>query len=300
MLAAIDESTDISIPGPVPACLSRWRGNLQGTVSLWEIVNQIAAHNLVHTGRVLQAMVNSADAANINPSIALRQPEVNDLLKHLRQLHDDCKSLSMNVTSDLVAWVIGDYTHVIHNWGQAQSTVSFVAAAYQQELAREFFMHIDNEKARYMRSFDQSLTNPAYGLEALAAFKGSVRDMTLAGNCFACGFNDACVFHLMRVLEKGLGALAAIFSEAFTYENWHNVIERLESKIRKIDSAFGADWRVKQQFYSESATEFMFFKDAWRNHVMHGRDEYDPDRAKNIFDHVCAFMRRLAAGGLKE
>jgi hypothetical protein len=127
-----------------------------------------------------------------------------------------------------------------------------------------------------------------------------VRDMTIAGNCHACGFNDACVFHLMRVLEKGLAALAAVFSESFTYENWHNIIERIESKIRKIDPNFGPDWKVKQQFYSEAACEFMFFKDAWRNHVMHGREEYDDERTENIYSHIGAFMKHLAVGGLRE
>jgi len=104
----------------------------------------------------------------------------------------------------------------------------------------------------------------------------------------------------MRVLERGLGAMAKLFSEPFTYENWHNVIERLESKIRKLDSTIGPDWKAKQKFYAEAACEFMFFKDAWRNHVIHGRDQYDDQRTQNIYSHTCAFMRHLALGGLTE
>jgi len=78
------------------------------------------------------------------------------------------------------------------------------------------------------------------------------------------------------------------------------VIERIESKIRKMDPSWGDDWKEKQKLYSEIACEFMFFKDAWRNHVMHGRSEYDEERAQNIYNHVGAFMKHLALVGLKE
>jgi hypothetical protein len=44
----------------------------------------------------------------------------------------------------------------------------------------------------------------------------------------------------------------------------------------------------------------MFFKDAWRNHIMHVRDVYDAGRATSIWQHVQEFMNKLAAIGLKE
>jgi hypothetical protein len=48
--------------------------------------------------------------------------------------------------------------------------------------------------------------------------------------------NTACVFHCMRVAEKGLIALAKAlnvpFKIPFEYENWHNIIEPIEKEIR--------------------------------------------------------------------
>jgi hypothetical protein len=278
-----------------PVCL--WRENSNRLASLWDIVKRIAAHNLVQNGRNLQAL---AMAVAADPQSTLTHDDVQLFLTHFRQMQHDCDSLGFVATGDLLKWVIEDFSSNAHSYDQARSTIQNVSAVYQQELSREFFCYIEADKRKYLRSFEESITNPVYGLDTLSAFKSSSRDMALAGNCHGCGFNDACVFHLMRVLEKGLASLAAVFSESFTYENWHNVIERVESKIRKIDSTFGTDWKVKQKFYAEAACEFMFFKDAWRNHVMHGRDEYDDERAENIYSHVCAFMKHLAAGGLKE
>jgi len=161
-------------------------------------------------------------------------------------------------------------------------------------------MGIEPEKAKYLLSGEAAVLNPPFGKETMLAFRSAFRDTLLAGNCFAYGMNDACVFHLMRVLEKGLACLADVFGEPFKFENWHNVIERLESKIRKLDPSHGPDWREKQKFYSETACQFMFFKDAWRNHVMHGRGTYEPDQAQSIYIHVGDFMKCLAAGGIKE
>ncbi len=105
----------------------------------------------------------------------------------------------------------------------------------------------------------------------------------------------------MRILERRLGSLATKFSVDFSHTNWHNVIEEVEKKIRKMDSSFGADWKEQQKFCSQAATHFMFLKEGWRNHVMHVRDvPYDEGRALSVFGHVREFMQALADGGLAE
>ena len=55
----------------------------------------------------------------------------------------------------------------------------------------------------------------------------------------------------------------------------------------------GAGW-AGQQFYSEATQDFRFFKDAWRNHVMHVRLPVDEEKAKVIGDSVRHFMSHLA------
>ena len=61
-----------------------------------------------------------------------------------------------------------------------------------------------------------------------------------SGNCFALGRYTACVFHLMRALEKGLKALADDLEVDFPpqmpieYEVWQTIIERIEKKIDEL------------------------------------------------------------------
>jgi hypothetical protein len=43
-----------------------------------------------------------------------------------------------------------------------------------------------------------------------------------------------------------------------------------------------------------AAAEFRYFKDAWRNHVMHDRnDSYDEPEALRVLEHVTRFMTLL-------
>ncbi len=296
-MSVITVEDKISVGGKCVS-LPPWEENSNRLMSLWDML-RIAAHNLVQTGRILQALQMDATSIAV-PQKTLEGAALGDFLEALRNLKDNCDQLSLSSTGDLVGWAINQHSSSPHTHGQMRSTVEHLSAAYQQELSRHFFAYIKPDKAKYMRSVDASIANPAYGVVALNAFPHSFRDMGLAGNCYACGFNDACVFHLMRVLEHGLSGVATVFSEPFAHENWHNIIERLESKIRKIDKGLGPDWKEQQQFYSEVACEFMFFKDAWRNHVMHGRDEYDDERTENIYNHVCQFMRHLAEGFRKQ
>lgn len=102
----------------------------------------------------------------------------------------------------------------------------------------------------------------------------------------------------MRVLERGLNALAAELGVKFENRNWHNVITDVETAIRDIQKSGGnssrQNWKEDLHFYSEAATNFHYFKDAWRNYTTHVHDTYSTERAKTIFDHVRGFMQHLA------
>lgn len=76
----------------------------------------------------------------------------------------------------------------------------------------------------------------AFGPRVGAQFGTCGNDIWMAGNCFALELYPACVFHLMRVLERALGVMAMKFAVPFEHTNWHAIIEQLESKVRKINS----------------------------------------------------------------
>lgn len=138
--------------------------------------------------------------------------------------------------------------------------------------------------------------NPkAFGEAVWTAFPHAEKDVREACNCYALDLGTACVFHLMRVLEKGLKVMADSLGIPSDHDCWGIILDRIEASIAKLKDERGTKERLAdQQFYSEAAIEFRYFKDAWRNHVMHSSMHYEPEQALEILEHVRAFMQSLA------
>jgi hypothetical protein len=130
-----------------------------------------------------------------------------------------------------------------------------------------------------------------------AAFHGCEDDAKAAGRCLALSEWTACVFHSMRLVEHGLRKLATRFSVSFQTESWHKVIGGIEDGIDGLRNKPGLTTADREEItaLSEAATQFRYFKDAWRNHAFHARVSYDERDARSVYGHVRAFMETLAS-----
>lgn len=161
-----------------------------------------------------------------------------------------------------------------------------------KELSIARFIHVPQDKVTF---YD----NHQLFQYVVAKFPSAALDIREAGTCFALARPTACVFHLMRVLEKGLhafaGSLGVSFPAAIELENWAKIIDKIEGEIRKLQNQPKSNQKSADlQFSSEAATEFRYFKDAWRNHVAHSRTAYTDPEAQKIMQHVAEFMQHLA------
>ncbi|SFJ08190.1 hypothetical protein SAMN05216304_104359 [Bosea sp. OK403] len=133
--------------------------------------------------------------------------------------------------------------------------------------------------------------------DTVSKFPSTKKDVYCAVDLWALGHNTASVFHLMRVLEYGLRAMANDVNANFEYENWQNIIEKIESNI-KIETKQlpkGSARSERLKFLSEAAKELVYFKDGWRNFVSHNRVEYSEEQAFIALNHVRYFMTTLAS-----
>ncbi|MDP1555193.1 MAG: hypothetical protein Q8L84_07020 [Hyphomonas sp.] len=130
----------------------------------------------------------------------------------------------------------------------------------------------------------------------LASFPSVRADVFAAVDCWALGHGTASVFQCMRVLEHGLAALAEDVGEGMDVDTWHVILDRIEARIRMERSApRGLEKTERLQFLSEAASAFRYFKDAWRNHVAHGRAVYDEHQARSVLEHTRGFMNLLSS-----
>lgn len=165
--------------------------------------------------------------------------------------------------------------------------------SFGNELRSELFVRVPRE-------MEPSFQNDAlFGSDVADAFPSSAEDIQHAGTCFALGLNDASVFHSMRVLERGLSAIAGKLDVGSERKNWANVIDQIEAALKKQGTGPGVDVE-ERKLLAQAAIHFRFVKDAWRNDVMHANEKYDTGKAQSVLANVREFIQALVAAGLTE
>ena len=119
--------------------------------------------------------------------------------------------------------------------------------------------------------------------------------------CYVVSENTACIFHLMRIAEIGLRALARerrvkIPKKPLDWTEWQEILTHLGKKVDEIaKKKRGPAKDAALMFYQGALGEFSAFKDTYRNMVMHVRKSYDEHEAASALLHVREFMGRLGA-----
>jgi hypothetical protein len=185
-------------------------------------------------------------------------------------------------TNDLdYSGICAELRHVINAIVLAIDSRTFL------EVASEFSGYIDNELS--------------FGQLVIDAFPDAKNDIRDAGNCLATECSTAAVFHLMRVAEHGLRALAhdrrivlpkAKPIDLATWEDLLKELEKAEDAIRNFPKTSARE--AQFEFFHGAMMELKRFKNKFRNRVMHARDSYDMNEAKSAFDHVKEFMHLLS------
>lgn len=171
-----------------------------------------------------------------------------------------------------------------------------LVADVQQELTRHLYFLVPENRKSWYREDDVALFGDRVG----DAFPESTPEVAEAGRCYALGRWTATVFHLMRALEIVLHKWALDMGvtqfSAIELENWKNIIDAADKKIRALEQQPKSPQKdAELQYYGETTAHFRSIKDAWRNHVSHSRTSYDDRQAQSIMRHVSEFMNLLAA-----
>ncbi len=208
----------------------------------------------------------------------------------LGQLMRECERLDLPMTQSQLKRIkesVDDGS--FGNFRTMRHQLEEVLNRLQDELSARVFYQIESEKSPYYESPEN-----LWGERVTKAFPTAAVELSEAAKCYGLGRYTACVFHLMRALEVGLSCMAKVFAVPSDHANWHNIIEQVEAKVRELPKIRPSQWKADQEFYSQAASHFMIFKDAWRNYTAHRRGIYDEKEARRIMDNVFGFMDQLA------
>lgn len=134
-------------------------------------------------------------------------------------------------------------------------------------------------------------------------FPSAKQDSEEAVYCYALERHTACVFHLMRVAEFGLRALARELKirlprkKPLEWAQWQDIIKEMVKKADNIAATrrAGPQKDAALEFYRGAIGQFQGFKDEYRNNVMHTRVSHDEYKAASVLTHVLDFMKKLSA-----
>ena len=221
-----------------------------------------------------------------------------------KRLDDLAQSINDLPTSPSFVGQLGMFSERANalTWEDREVTTALAVSLYNHlifDLTQPLFLWIPNGRRAY---FEQP--SPPFG-EAVAdnLTPDANRDTFEAARCVAVDQWTAAVFHSMRVLEHGLRSFARVIdidmTETVDQQNWNTIITQIENKITELQGARKSPEKTEQlQRWSEIASNFRYFKDAWRNHVMHSRSTYDETQAMIVYDHVRTFMHEVATAAL--
>lgn len=219
----------------------------------------------------------------------IHDPDVGLFRALLEKIQRRCLEYGLTHTSELAECAINRPLPDTYN--EMISELTHLNDSLSNQLKKEAVFRVTPEWKKY---YEQ---NDLFGPEVAAAFPSCERDIRKAGSCYALGQEDACVHHLMLVLERGLYTLAAkVGLVSYQHANWQTVINQIDIELKSSSLP-----RPDRDFYRQVNAQFGFLKEAYRNHSAHTRDDhYDMEKALSILNHVRNFMQAMEKGGLAE
>lgn len=265
-----------------------------GLLSLWDMF-EFRAREFIEALRVFNAIEVMVEQNVGEPHLVMHSDPAAGASSRLAELEETCGLLGANITADFVRDAKADVDSGAATWKGLAKATTQIYAVLEKELARAKLFSISPLKSDY---FENAVDK--FEIDVLLSFGSTMDDIDEAGKCFALGRNTACVFHLMRVMERPIAALGKMLLPDDPSPNWETVLKKIDAELARkpAERIFKGD----VQFFAEVAAELRAVKHAWRNRVMHIDSIVTEERAKSIFDSTIGFMnvvsKRLKEDGL--
>ncbi len=285
--------------------LQPWERQPCRLISWWEML-EFSAYSFFWCGDALKdiiadCLVGSIPVPGDSPMFAV-QRDIDDLaresaLDSLQYIEKGFRRIGLQISADTVAEIAADLreTGQRRNFQWLMDQARNVQLLVHKEIKGKVFFYVPAERVKF---FPTNVAPHLFGKAVADAFPTAAQDIDEAGMCLGLDRGAACVFHLMRALEVGLGVLGKVFGVSLEHTNWAPAIEQIEKKIRHMHE--DPDWKAlpdcrgQQEFYAQAASHFAILKDAWRNYTMHARGFYTAQQVERIFENTKGFLQELA------
>jgi hypothetical protein len=253
-------TTDVALSrSALPVCLGG--ENSHRLVSLWDIVNVFRAHSLYSMLRQMEILEGRLESAS-QKDRALTVDEMRDVSSTLDFAAQELKLATFDELSEKAQ------RHTISLSFPSRNNPQSVATTLQElrldidrELQRRKFVVIQADRS------DLAEREQLFGDEVYDRFESARFDIRNAGNCLAVEDGTGAVFHLARVAEYGLRALAydrtvEVPKTPLDLATCGQIIQQLEVVEQKIQGYPRSLGREAQfEFYHNAMMELKTFQE---------------------------------------
>ncbi len=214
-------------------------------------------------------------------------PRIRNLIAHLDLLEAEVTLLSAKDLADHMEKTDVKWEHVLSGLENIELTLL-------RELSLIRFISLSRTDKSYYEP-----KKPLFGQTFEDRFKSASFELDEAAKCLALGRSTACVFHLMRLMEIGITAIARCLSIPDPLRpaerNWGHILKAVSAGIdtkwpTAADRLSGDGALFEALYVSLDAV-----KNPWRNATMHVENKYTDDEAEHILMAVKGFMKKMAS-----
>jgi len=172
-----------------------------------------------------EALTNIRESVK-NPhlqNLQLNDAQIDAIRENLNDFLLKFETLNFSGASKQIQYILDQPIHIVGFYENIKALRSMI----QKELEEQLFMFIPKDDAEWYNKDD------IFGMPVSKSFHSAKNDIKESCNCYSTGHYTASVFHLMRVLEHGLGALAKNVGLKFYRQSWGGIIKKIRIKLMK-------------------------------------------------------------------
>jgi hypothetical protein len=245
-------------------------------------------------------LLKNQEGSNLGPDKKIDYLLARTFVTDIEPILSELRTLGAAVTAPPVERLIaslkkqGEKAGGHFTYGNLRDALGHIHETLRDELGQ---CHVFVLESRYAKYYE--VAESLFGKGVAERFPSAAFEVDEAGKCLALGRSTASVFHLMRVLEIGIKAMARSLGISDPINpaerNWGVILRKLRVGIdekwpRQVDRASGDGHLFDSLYASLDAV-----KNPWRNSAVHVESKYTPDEAEHILGMVKGFMAKLAS-----
>lgn len=264
-----------------------------GLWSLWEMLELNAGAFYSITSK-LEAFRAFVDARAVEATIFIDSTSLEDLRSDVAELIEHLETLNARISLMVARELLIELGFPDVKWGEFAGVVKELHDTLNRELSVVDVLIIEPERQRYFKP-----STAIFGAQFEKNYLSAAFELDEAAKCLALGRPTASVFHLMRLMEIAVRAVAQCLSipdpTKPAERNWGFVLGEIRKGIDGRWPTTAARMHGDGEIFDMIYASLDAVKNPWRNGTMHPANKYTDDEAEHIFVAVKGFMMKLAS-----